>query len=452
MDHRHRHARARRGRGAAEAGQAKPAPAWRRQSRWRAADDRPAARLADLAPALLGSTDPDHPLRRVRSRAGAGRGSAGPPARSRGLPPRGHRPVAARRRPDWLEVPCPDCGSPAERETDVSDNFVDSSWYFLRYPSSECEDRPWDSARTAKALPVDFYAGGPEHVQRHHLYARFVTMALFDLGLVGFEEPFPCVRLGGFIVYGGAKMSKSRGNVVTPDEFLHRHGADVLRCALLFSAPWEDGGGFRLESIAGIERFFAKLWRLFAGGGGQATAEAARRASHARPAPARARRGGGDREAAFQRRAGTADGLPAPTVRRRRIQLLHPLAGPVRAPPRRGARGRAGLPFSVHTAEWPCYDPAVIGGIEAVWVVQVDGKVRGHLRLPARASETEVVGAAMSSRRVATSLGGRAARRVVFVPGRLVNFVTEGSEPSPRCYRRGRSSPGVPFSMRTKDE
>jgi leucyl-tRNA synthetase len=144
---------------------------------------------------------------------------------------------------DWVKVPCPACGAPARRETDVSDTFVDSAWYFLRYPSTEWSDRAWDARRTAKVLPVDFYAGGPEHVQRHHLYARFVTMALSDLGLIGFEEPFERIRLGGFIVWKGAKMSKSRGNVVTPDEYLDRHGADVTRCALLFSAPWEDTAG-----------------------------------------------------------------------------------------------------------------------------------------------------------------------------------------------------------------
>src|SRR5690606_10345290 len=102
----------------------------------------------------------------------------------------------------------------------------------------------------------------PEHVQRHHLYARFVTMALHDLGYVPFEEPFPVVRLGGFIVHRGAKMSKSRGNVVTPDEYIARHGADVLRGALLFSAPWQDGGDFQLDAVAGIERFLGRLWRL----------------------------------------------------------------------------------------------------------------------------------------------------------------------------------------------
>jgi leucyl-tRNA synthetase len=175
----------------------------------------------------------------------------------------GRSPLAAAE--DWVRTSCPRCGGPARRETDVSDTFVDSSWYFLRYPSTEFDDCPWDAARTARVLPVDFYAGGAEHVQRHHLYARFVTMALHDLGLVPFEEPFPRVRLGGLIAKDGAKMSKSRGNVVTPDDYIDRHGADALRCALLFSAPWEQGGEFSDQAIVGIERFFARAWRAVTG-------------------------------------------------------------------------------------------------------------------------------------------------------------------------------------------
>jgi leucyl-tRNA synthetase len=171
----------------------------------------------------------------------------------------GQSPLAAVE--EWVCTRCPRCGGAARRETDVSDTFVDSAWYFLRFPSTEFDDRPWDAARTARVLPVDFYAGGAEHVQRHHLYARFVTMALHDLGQVPFEEPFPRVRLGGLIAKDGAKMSKSRGNVVTPDDHIERHGADVLRCALLFSAPWEQGGEFSDDATVGIERFFARAWR-----------------------------------------------------------------------------------------------------------------------------------------------------------------------------------------------
>jgi leucyl-tRNA synthetase len=164
---------------------------------------------------------------------------------------------------EWVRTTCPSCGSPARRETDVSDTFFDSSWYFLRYPCTDLDDRPWDPARVR---PADFLAGGPEHVTRHHLYARFVTMALHDLGLVPFEEPFPHMRLGGLINMSGAKMSKSRGNVVSPDDYLSRHGADVLRMALLFSGRWEEGGEFSDAAVVGIERFLSRVWRRIVDG------------------------------------------------------------------------------------------------------------------------------------------------------------------------------------------
>jgi leucyl-tRNA synthetase len=172
----------------------------------------------------------------------------------------GRSPLAAVE--EWVATTCPRCGGPARRETDVSDTFFDSSWYFLRYPSADIEDRPWDDDRTRTWLPVDLYAGGPEHVARHHLYARFVTMALHDMGLVPFAEPFPKVRLHGFITRDGHKMGKSKGNVVRPEDYIESHGADVLRLYLFFCCRWEDGGDWRDEGMVGVERFLSRLWRL----------------------------------------------------------------------------------------------------------------------------------------------------------------------------------------------
>jgi leucyl-tRNA synthetase len=175
----------------------------------------------------------------------------------------GDSPLA--RFPDWVHVDCPRCGGPAERETDVSDTFLDSAWYFLRYPSADVADQPWDPDRTERWLPVDLCAGGPEHVTRHHLYARFVCMALHDQGLVPFAEPFPRLRLHGVLTMGGAKMSKSRGNVVNPDEMVTAHGADVTRLALLFTRPWDADGDFDPAVVVGVERFLARVWRLVTG-------------------------------------------------------------------------------------------------------------------------------------------------------------------------------------------
>jgi len=173
----------------------------------------------------------------------------------------------------FVDTECPRCGGPAQRETDVFDTFVESSWYFLRYPSYDRADVPWDPEQTRRMLPVDMYAGGREHATRHHLYARFVTRALHDLGHLSVAEPFMRLRLHGLIIKDGAKMSKSRGNVVNPDEYIDRVGADNLRGYLLFCGPWEEGGDFSDLSLNGVVRFNARLWNLLdreapAGSGG----------------------------------------------------------------------------------------------------------------------------------------------------------------------------------------
>ena len=152
-----------------------------------------------------------------------------------------------------MNTACPTCGGPARRETDVSDNFLDSGWYFLRYPSSNCEDRPFDPGLTAKWLPVDMYVGGAEHSVLHLFYSRFITMALHDLGHVPFEEPFVRFRANGMLAKNGTKMSKSRDNVVNPDAYFDRLGADTLRMYLVFLGPYERGGEFSDSGIHAVQ-------------------------------------------------------------------------------------------------------------------------------------------------------------------------------------------------------
>ncbi len=314
---------------------------------------------------------------------------------------------------DWVETRCPACLGPARRETDVSDTFVDSAWYFLRYPSTEFDDRAWDRERTNRVLPVDFYAGGPEHVQRHHLYARFVTMALSDLGLVGFEEPFPRVRIGGMIVKDGSKMSKSRGNVIGPDEYIDTVGADALRCGLLFSAPWEQGGEFTDAAIAGIERFFAKVWRTVTDPVQTTTDEVA--VANATCAV----------EAAIERLAFNVaiarlmelrSKIGSPESKRVFVKLLAPFAPHLAEE----LWHRLGESFSVHTQPWPV--PADSDArSEAVEIsVQVDGRLVGRVTVPSHASSHEVHDIAESEMAVVPAT----AARVIYVPGRIISFVT----------------------------
>jgi leucyl-tRNA synthetase len=163
---------------------------------------------------------------------------------------------------DFYETKCPACGSIARRETDVSDTFLDSAWYYLRYPSVHDDEYAWNSAITKKWLPVNSYIGGAEHSVLHLLYSRFVTMAFHDMGLLDFDEPFTKFVAHGLITKDGAKMSKSKGNVVNPDEYIKKFGADTLRMYLMFLAPFEQGGDFRDSGILGIERFLNRVWRL----------------------------------------------------------------------------------------------------------------------------------------------------------------------------------------------
>ncbi|HZI21155.1 MAG TPA: leucine--tRNA ligase, partial [Gemmatimonadales bacterium] len=151
------------------------------------------------------------------------------------------------RHKEWYFAKCPQCGALGRRETDVSDTFLDSAWYYIRYPSTEFDDRPWDRERTTTWLPVTSYIGGNEHAVLHLLYSRFITMVLHELGHVAFEEPFPKFRAHGLIIKDGAKMSKSRGNVVIPDAYIQKWGADTFRMYLMFLGPFHEGGDFRDE-------------------------------------------------------------------------------------------------------------------------------------------------------------------------------------------------------------
>ena len=233
----------------------------RRRTRGAGGDELPPARLVHLAAALLGSADPDHLLRRVRHGAGARAG----PARSccpniADFKPddSGVSPLA--RHEEWYRVPCPTCGKKARRETDVSDTFLDSAWYFLRYPSVPRADVAFDRALTKRWLPVTTYIGGNEHAVLHLLYSRFITMVLHDQGLLDFEEPFTRFRAHGLIIREGAKMSKSKGNVVNPDDYIDEWGADAFRTYLMFLGPFEEGGDFRDAGISGVKRFLDRLW------------------------------------------------------------------------------------------------------------------------------------------------------------------------------------------------
>jgi leucyl-tRNA synthetase len=339
----------------------------------------------------------------------------------------GESPLAAVE--EFVETSCPNCDGPARRETDVSDTFLDSAWYFLRYPSSDVVDRPWDPDRTARLLPVDTYAGGREHVVRHHLYARFVTRALHDLGLVPFAEPFPRIVLHGLLIKDGAKMSKRKGNVVNPDEYVDRVGADVLRMYLLFCGDWQEGGDFRDDGLAGIVRFAGRVWRLVS-------------ASH-EPGP-----GGVDLRPVDLAAAAVTDHIERLKFNTAISALMELATWASREKPRmseaewdRTARwlvlllapfaphlseelwAHLGGPYSVHLQRWPEPDPEALRDAEFTLVIQVNGRVRDRRTAPTGAGRDAALGIALQSENVRRHLDGRRPKQVVYVPDRLINLL-----------------------------
>jgi leucyl-tRNA synthetase len=254
---------------------------------------------------------------------------------------------------DWVRTSCPRCGGEGRRDTDVSDTFLDSAWYFLRYPSVDVPDRPWDPERTARWLPVDQCAGGPEHVTRHHLYARFVCLALHDRGLIPFAEPFPRLRLHGVLTMGGAKMSKSRGNVINPDKLVADHGADVTRVGLLFTRPWDADGDFDPAVLVGVERFLARVWRLATAPPGDGGAELDLGQTVDRVTRSIEQMQFNTAIAALMALVGQLLSLeqpPARDVRRVLVSLLAPFAPHVTE---ELWHTHVGDPGSVHTISWP---------------------------------------------------------------------------------------------------
>ncbi|MFQ5550014.1 MAG: leucine--tRNA ligase [Gemmatimonadales bacterium] len=332
------------------------------------------------------------------------------------------------RHKDWYEVACPRCGGQATRETDVSDTFLDSAWYFLRYPSTDFDDRAFDEKLTDKWLPVSSYIGGNEHAVLHLMYARFITMALHDIGLLGFEEPFTRFRAHGTIVKDGAKMSKSRGNVVIPDDYIDRWGADTIRMYLMFLGPYQEGGDFRDEGISGIRRFLDKVWQLVDGvseSQGNAVT-ACERKLHQTIAKAAA-----DIEslhyntaiAAFMEYVNLLRSNSDSGVRASLVEPLIVMMSPFAPHFAEECWELLDHADSVFDQSWPEFDASRARENEVEVVVQVNGKVRARLAVRAGSPENDVAALATADATVAKFIGGKEIRKRVFVPDRLINLV-----------------------------
>ena len=325
----------------------------------------------------------------------------------------------------WFRVACPRCGGSARRETDVSDTFLDSAWYFLRYPSAGRSDVPFDPGLTRKWLPVTSYIGGNEHAVLHLMYARFITMVLHDMGHVGFEEPFVKFRAHGHIIRDGAKMSKTRGNIVIPDHYFEQWGADSFRMYLMFLGPFQEGGDFRDAGISGVRSFLNRLWLavLDRRTDGVADPDVMRKLHQTihKVGEDTARLGYNTAIAAMMEYMNTlrkGERRPHEDEVRPLVQLVAPYAPHIAEElwERLGNRG------SVMDGGWPAFDESLAREDSFQLAVQVNGKLRGTVTVARDVSQDAAHAAAMAEPQIAKFVTGPP-RKVVFVPGRLLNLV-----------------------------
>ena len=345
----------------------------------------------------------------------------------------------------FVRTKCPTCKGPAERETDVSDTFLDSAWYFLRYPSTcsaRSEKVPFEKELTKKWLPVDMYIGGQEHAALHLLYSRFITMALKDMGHIEFEEPFAKFRAHGLLIKEGRKMSKSKGNVVNPDEFIEKYGADTVRTYLMFLGPFSEGGDWSDKGIVGISRFFNRVWVLaqkFQGSSIKSQASSNPQGPNDEFEALRSKtikKVTEDLEnlhyntaiaalMEFSNEMQTSEKVQKEDIKSLLI-MLAPFAPYITEELWQQLEG-AGLPAqagSVHDQPWPKYDAKKIQQEHVKLVLQVNGKVRDVIEVDVALEEPEAKQLILQNEKVQKYLAGKEPKKIIFVPGRLVNVVT----------------------------
>jgi leucyl-tRNA synthetase len=357
--------------------------------------------------------------------------------------PQGRSPLAAAE--DWVATECPRCGGPARRETDTMDTFVDSSWYFIRYLDPGNDEAAWERAAADHWLPVDQYIGGVEHAILHLMYARFFTKALADIGVLDVQEPFANLFAQGMITRDGAKMSKSRGNTVSPGDYVERYGADTARTYVCFMGPPERGGDWTDEGVEGVNRFLSRLWRLCEeverrtpagepGAGAEGPARELLAKSHW--AIDKATR---DFQRGFQFNTAIAavmelvndayrlkDGLYGQPEGDAAVRFATATAASLIFPfaPHLGSEVFERLTGErVWERAWPEADPDLLGSDTVTLVVQVNGKLRDRIEAAADASREELLSLARASEKVERHLDGKEIVKEIVVPGKLVNLV-----------------------------
>src|SRR3989344_3510041 len=337
---------------------------------------------------------------------------------------------------EFYKVKCPGCKADAKRETDVSDTFLDSSWYFFRYIDTKNKKAPFDRWRARKWLPVHMYIGGAEHAVLHLMYARFITKVFKNWGLINFDEPFKKFRAHGLITKDGAKMSKSRGNIVSPDEYIKKFGVDVMRVYLAFLAPFDQGGDFRDQGITGITRFLARVGKLeskLAKKSTEALAEGSENIFHQTM-----KKVGEDIENLHYNTAisqlmvllNKLETLPSVpwTVYENFLKMLAPFAPFLTE--ELWQKFKKAKSFkkqnSIHLQDWPKFDKNKIKEDRFNLVVQINGKVRATLDAPVGISEKDaekLVFEDESIKKYFRPPGGGSPKKTIVDPNRLINFV-----------------------------
>jgi leucyl-tRNA synthetase len=354
--------------------------------------------------------------------------------------PKGRSPLAAAE--DWVNVSCPSCDGPARRETDTMDTFVDSSWYFMRYCDAGNDHAAWDPAVLQRWMPVDQYIGGVEHAILHLMYARFFTKALADLGHLGFQEPFARLFTQGMITREGAKMSKSRGNVISPQSYVERYGADTARCYILFIGPPDQDADWSDKGVEGVHRFLGRLWRL--------SAEVAETTPDhpipdepsvddlelLRKAHWAIEKVTNDMAGRFAFNTAIAAVMELTNTCSRQREQGDPSPGALRFALATGASLL--FPFAPHLGAdayerltgrrvweepWPAPDPRYLESDTYELVCQVNGRVRDRVQARTGAAREELEALCLGASNVQAHIDGRDVVKVVVVPERLVNVV-----------------------------
>ncbi len=347
----------------------------------------------------------------------------------------GRSPLA--RAEDWVNTVCPQCGGAARRETDTMDGFACSSWYFLRFASPHEEDRPFDPEAVRYWLPVDLYVGGAEHAVLHLLYARFWTKVMFDAGLIDFREPFAQLRNQGVLhAADGARMSKSRGNVVTPDEVAEKYGVDALRTYIVFIGPFEASVDWNERGIRGVTRFLDRFLALATGVPVDEAHERGIDEAFQRNMHQVIKRVGDDLQAfkfntavaalmgwlndLYDARERPISGAQWREALETFCLLLAPVAPFITEEVWHAVLGHE---QTVHRQSWPDYDPALLESDELTIAVQVKGRLRDTITVSADSDEQTLRDAALASPAIQRHVDGKAIRRTVVVPGRVINIV-----------------------------